>query len=351
MLGFWAIFKAVDFLEKGKITISDDKTESAAEILQKNFIFSKEKKGKKNLFSVYLQYLQQLCLFDIFLSTTSFLEVNGVQYTCLKTKLFRISIDLPEGLRQKCIYIAYLMNLSAKSDVEILFKQEKEEFKLVFMSNENKKIYNYSDKQIEFLFFPENFRPVSDFVILKKISSDILTKNCLFRLLPCGVAARISSHFGTKDMLSAKTRRRFCHPGIDLVTPDRSCKIVAAAGGLVSTAYNGNGLGKGYGKHVIIDHGANVQTLYGHLSDVFVHEKDQIGIGDELGTMGSTGLSTAPHLHFEIRIGGQKINPEAGVLGAADNEIIVEKSKPTFPIDLLKIFVWYAEVIAQNIRK
>lgn len=68
-------------------------------------------------------------------------------------------------------------------------------------------------------------------------------------------------------------------------------------------------LGYGYGCHVIIDHGNGFQTLYGHLSRIDVNAGQNVGQGEKIGTLGSTGRSTGPHLHFEIRKGGVLQNP------------------------------------------
>ena len=65
----------------------------------------------------------------------------------------------------------------------------------------------------------------------------------------------------------------------------------------------------GYGKHIIIDHGDNISSIYGHLDKIFVFEGQKVNIGDEIGRMGSTGWSTGPHLHFESRVYGIPVNP------------------------------------------
>ncbi|MBV7329737.1 M23 family metallopeptidase [Chloroflexi bacterium TSY] len=65
----------------------------------------------------------------------------------------------------------------------------------------------------------------------------------------------------------------------------------------------------GYGYFVIIDHNIDYITLYGHLSEVFVAEGQVVGAGDVIGKVGSTGNSTGPHLHFEIRDFGRLIDP------------------------------------------
>jgi murein DD-endopeptidase MepM/ murein hydrolase activator NlpD len=101
------------------------------------------------------------------------------------------------------------------------------------------------------------------------------------------------------------------HPGLDigasLGTPVRA----AEAGRVIEVARSGyNG---GYGHYVKIDHGSGVHTLYAHLSTVRVDEGEWVGTGDLLGAIGLTGLTTGPHLHFEVRVNGVRVDP-AGFL-------------------------------------
>ena len=94
------------------------------------------------------------------------------------------------------------------------------------------------------------------------------------------------------------------HTGIDISAPIGT-NFVAAANGVVSKAtYN-----TAYGNMVIIDHGGGVQTLYAHGSEILVQVGDEVKAGTPVLAVGSTGYSTGPHAHFEIRINGQTVNP------------------------------------------
>jgi murein DD-endopeptidase MepM/ murein hydrolase activator NlpD len=95
------------------------------------------------------------------------------------------------------------------------------------------------------------------------------------------------------------------HQGVDLGSASSST-IVAADSGLVVYAGWANG---GYGNTVMIDHGNGFQTLYAHMSAIAVSCGQSVGQGSAIGVVGSTGNSTGPHLHFEIRYMGMNDNP------------------------------------------
>jgi murein DD-endopeptidase MepM/ murein hydrolase activator NlpD len=94
------------------------------------------------------------------------------------------------------------------------------------------------------------------------------------------------------------------HPGLDFGAEART-QIHAAGGGMVVVA----GDCGGYGNCVVIDHGGSLATLYGHQSDVLVRVGDSVTAGQVIGLVGSTGISTGPHLHFEVRLHGAPIDP------------------------------------------
>jgi hypothetical protein len=100
-------------------------------------------------------------------------------------------------------------------------------------------------------------------------------------------------------------KRRTAHHGIDLAGP-YGLKIHATGNGTVVKAeYNRHG----YGREVIIDHGFGYKTIYAHMQDIHVEKGAQVKRGQVIGTLGSTGRSTGPHLHYEIRFNKRAINP------------------------------------------
>ena len=95
------------------------------------------------------------------------------------------------------------------------------------------------------------------------------------------------------------------HKGIDFTAP-RGTAIQATGNGKVVRVQNRK---YGYGKNVLIDHGFGYTTLYAHMSEIFVKKGDVVTKGQKIGLIGSTGTSTAPHLHYEVRINGKEVNP------------------------------------------
>ena len=96
------------------------------------------------------------------------------------------------------------------------------------------------------------------------------------------------------------------HKGVDIATGMGTPVLAADAGRVVVAGWPDN---TGYGNRVMLDHGNGYVTLYGHLSKIYVTVGQTVKRGDQIGAEGSTGRSTGPHLHFEIRKGGVAINP------------------------------------------
>jgi len=103
------------------------------------------------------------------------------------------------------------------------------------------------------------------------------------------------------------------HPGVDLAEA-YGAEIHAAAAGRVVHA----GPAGGYGIMVEIDHGNGLATRYAHMSEALVEEGEAVDKGAVLGRLGSTGRSTGPHLHYEVRVDGEPVDPERFLRAGAD---------------------------------
>lgn len=116
------------------------------------------------------------------------------------------------------------------------------------------------------------------------------------------VEGYVSSEFGVRKHPVSGTNQR--HDGIDVAVP-RGTPVQATAAGVVTFA----GDRGGYGLTVIIDHGYGLQTLYAHNSKLHARKGQTVRRGDLIAAVGTTGVSTGPHLHYEVMLHGKPINP------------------------------------------
>jgi murein DD-endopeptidase MepM/ murein hydrolase activator NlpD len=140
---------------------------------------------------------------------------------------------------------------------------------------------------------------------LSYLESVLLQKNLQQNTMPNGkpvTAAYRSSSYGWRvDPFSG---RKAFHEGLDF-TADKGTPIYAAAGGIVTTAERTTD----YGKLVKIDHGGGIETRYAHASQLLVKVGERVRKGQVIAHVGSTGRSTGPHLHFEVRLNGTPLDP------------------------------------------
>lgn len=116
------------------------------------------------------------------------------------------------------------------------------------------------------------------------------------------VRGYLSAGFGNR--LDPFTGQKDFHPGIDISTPTGTKVLAPADGTVISCGEKG-----GYGNAIVVDHGYDVVTRYAHLSGYNVKPGQRVRRGDVLGFVGSTGRSTAPHLHYEVWVRDQAQNP------------------------------------------
>ena len=139
---------------------------------------------------------------------------------------------------------------------------------------------------------------------LASVKSKVEGQQALARATPSiwPLAGWLSSGFGNrKDPFDGGPD---FHPGLDIAA-DKGTPVRATADGTVeSAAYNG-----AYGNAVLVEHGFGISTRFGHLSGFAVRAGQQVHRGDVVGYVGSTGRATSAHLHYEILLNGQQINP------------------------------------------
>ncbi len=142
---------------------------------------------------------------------------------------------------------------------------------------------------------------VEELIEAKEAEKAIATVNGVnLSVLP--VSGTISSRFS--DISSIRSYRP--HTGLDIACSQGTSIKVVAKGKVIFSGWDNTGLGN----CVKIDHGNGIQTWYGHCSKLFVSKGDEVSASDVIAAVGSTGNSTGPHLHFEIRINGKAVNPQ-----------------------------------------
>ena len=120
-----------------------------------------------------------------------------------------------------------------------------------------------------------------------------------------GWESRVTSEFGNR--IDPITGKRKGHTGRDLAVPTGTTIRAALPGTVTVSKYNAGG----YGYNVMIDHGNRLATLNGHCSKLLAKVGQTVETGDIIALSGSTGRSTGPHLHFEVRVNGERTNPRA----------------------------------------
>lgn len=114
---------------------------------------------------------------------------------------------------------------------------------------------------------------------------------------------RVASGFGYRTHPLFQIKK--FHDGVDLTALKGTLVYAPAKGKVISAADNQDG----YGNKVIVDHGFGLKTVYAHLNKIQVKINQELDLGDVIGQVGNTGLSVAPHLHYEVRVNNEPINP------------------------------------------
>lgn len=141
---------------------------------------------------------------------------------------------------------------------------------------------------------------------LVELKQEVLTRQAKLAATPSiwPTSGDVTSPFGWRN--SPWGAGRDFHPGIDIANNMGTPIFATADGKVVQSGWSG-----GYGNLVQIDHGNGISTLYGHNSQIIVSVGQLVKKGEIISYMGSTGNSTGPHVHYEIRVNGSAVNPES----------------------------------------
>ena len=142
------------------------------------------------------------------------------------------------------------------------------------------------------LFLPDAYL---DWVTRQEINGDLFHK-------PIKARYWLSSYYGWRS--SPFSGKRSYHSGVDMACPQGTAVYAALGGTVTSTGFNNI-----YGNYVIVTHHSGYKTLYGHLSAILVTRGKYVDISTKIGKVGSTGMSTGPHLHFTVYKNGKTVDP------------------------------------------
>lgn len=146
-------------------------------------------------------------------------------------------------------------------------------------------------------------RSFEDLAKLAKEKEDMLRSVPAIQPISNRDLKRIASGYGMRIHPIYRVARY--HEGIDFTAPTGT-EIYATGDGRVKEVKR---LRTGFGNHIIIDHGFGYETIYAHLNEFNVRRGQQVKRGEVIGFVGSTGLSTAPHLHYEVKLNGRNVDP------------------------------------------
>lgn len=155
--------------------------------------------------------------------------------------------------------------------------------------------------------FPES---IQDYNFLRSADLISLRHRAARRLQPASarptmwpVMGRLMDGFGKR--LDPFSGEGAFHKGVDIIAPTGTAVRVTADGIVVEASPTSGG----YGRLVVVDHGGGFETFYAHLSRIFVQVGQELRRGETVGAVGSTGRVTAPHLHYEVHVSGNPMNP------------------------------------------
>lgn len=265
------------------------------------------KQAEKILVSMYedgnIQYL------DVLLGSKSIIDFVSNYF--LLSEILRYNIQLvEEAAKQKQEVVAIVQDLEEQKEEIIIKKKEQQKINQVLANTKTSREYYMSklteeEKQIQTQIDQYKMQMAEIEIEIRKLSitqsfgEDYIGGEMIW---PIPGHKIITSQYGMRT--HPITGLYSLHTGTDVSAPIGANFVATASGVVVKAEYN-----KYYGNMVIIDHGGGVQTLYAHGSSIEVQLGNLVSQGDVVLKVGSTGYSTGPHAHFEIRIDGKTVNP------------------------------------------
>ena len=173
------------------------------------------------------------------------------------------------------------------------------------VNQENKQLIARTQKKLDFLTHKAyvQSRSFDEITVLAKRKDELVKGIPAIMPISNKDLTRVASSFGMRIHPFYKVLKM--HTGMDFTAPTGT-EVYATGDGVVSKIQYAQ---RGYGYHLVIDHGFGYQTLYAHLSKILVRPGQKVKRGTVIGLVGNTGTSVAPHLHYEVRRNDQPVNP------------------------------------------
>ena len=284
------------------------KTTESLEKAQKSYDDNRELMEER---LVVMYECGEITYLDLILQSSSLIEFLSNYY--IMEEIIKSDTEILESIEEEKNQIEIVKNQldKEKSDLKLL-KVKAEQAKIIMQNNrtiQQNEINKLSDTEKELQQKIEEYKNEEEriqnliYVASKDYVYDGEYSGGVMAWPVAKSGTYITSAYGTREHPVHGVTK--FHTGIDIGNAGYGAPIIAAADGVVSMAsYYG-----GYGNCVMINHGNGISTLYGHGQKILVEVGQEVKKGDLIMEVGSTGVSTGPHLHFEVRINGYCVNP------------------------------------------
>ncbi|MEY2903382.1 MAG: hypothetical protein RLY89_2488 [Bacteroidota bacterium] len=227
------------------------------------------------------------------------------RYSILSERMNELELQMDElENRDNNVYREIFGTTPIPDSIRTKVVEKKNEVKMVARMGETELVNSMTD-QLNLLAIRQKSQDKSYVEIINLVKNKEKLINATPSIQPVSNKNldRIASGFGYRIDPVYKDRR--LHPGLDFTAPSGT-PIYATADGTVSDAGFNTG---GYGNRVVINHGFGYQTLYGHMSKIKARVGEKVKRGEVIGYVGTTGKSTGPHCHYEVRRSGRQVDP------------------------------------------
>lgn len=281
-------------VKEKEIAIIEEEIKERSTFLDKR-VAEMYKRGNRSVFDVvfraegFLDFFTRLKMLASIVKKDAEIikEIMERKKLLLETKKNILKLQ-DEQIQQKSDLESLIKNEETKkTEIEVIYKQKKE---LLTVATANKEALIAMENQLE-----KTEQEIG--ITLQSYSSGSTPSGKL--LWP--VLGKISSGFGNRRSYSGNFK---FHAGLDIYAPSGSPVYAAETGQVIKAEYDG-----GYGYCILIYHGGNFATFYAHLSGFAISNGQYVQRGQVIGYVGTTGFTTGPHLHFEVRIKGNPNNP------------------------------------------